>query len=199
MKSLRRLSLALALVAAGAAHAAPVLSDNFQSGLSSAVWTTNASGVVVTDPLNSGNSVLAFTTTRGGGDIWSLPVGVAGNYTVSFDVLGTCSSGNCGAFLGIQDSTGEHWLFGDQTYGTPHPTRTTGAWQHISFSFTATSAFRVKMEDYNGAPRDIYFDNLCVASDGSCSATATRLPEPGALALVGVALAGLGIARRRRG
>lgn len=200
MISSSRLSLAFALCAVmGSAHAAPIFSETFESstGLLNGNWTTNLHGVIANDPLNAGNHAVAFTAIQGGGDLWS-KVLAGGTYTLSFDVLGTCSNGtpaNCGAFIGINDNLGEHWLAGDATYSTPHLMQTTGSWQHVSFTFTAVGSFRLKMEDFNGRPGDIYFDNICI-SDGACSSTS--VPEPGSLALAGLALAGLGLVRRRK-
>jgi PEP-CTERM motif len=207
MKNSRHLSLAFALCAAvGSAQAAPLFAEDFESsaGLANGNWTTNLHGFIANDPLNAGNHAVAFSGIQGGGDLWSLSL-AGGNYTLSFDVLGTCSNGtpaNCGAFIGINDSLGEHWLAGDATYASPHLMQTNGSWQHVSFSFTAVGAFRLKMEDFNGQPRDIFFDNICIsgtAGDSSCpSNTRNETPEPGSLALAGLALAGLGLARRKR-
>lgn len=201
-------AITLALSACfGAVQAAPVFADDFESSLALANgnWTLNSSGLVAADPIHSGNHAVLFTTTRGGGDLWS-KVLAGGTYTLSFDVLGTCSRGtpaNCGAFIGINDALGEHWLAGDATYGSPHLMQTTGEWQHISFIFTAVGDFRLKMEDFNGQPRDIYFDNLCISAtvnDGACpGAGGGHVPEPASLALVGAALAGAALARRRKG
>jgi hypothetical protein len=207
MKTSRRLPLALALCAAmGAAQAAPLFSEDFESstGLANGNWVSNLHGFIANDPLNAGNHAVAFSGTQGGGDLWSLAL-AGGTYTLSFDVLGTCSNGtpaNCGAFIGINDSQGEHWLAGDATYPTPHLMQTTGSWQHVSFSFTAVGSFQLKMEDFNGQPRDIFLDNICISStagDNSCPTNGgSAVPEPGSLALAGLALAGLGIARRRK-
>ncbi len=185
------------------AQAAPLFQDDFQSGLS--LWNPIGTARIVADPLNGTNSVLNFSGVRGGGDIFSSEPGMAaGTYTLSFDILGTCGGvGDCGGFIGINDSFGEQWLAGDSRYPTPHLVQNNGSWQHISFQFTArgTGLFRLKLEDFTSPAGDVYFDNICVstsANDAACpSRTAGNVPEPGALALVGLALAGLGWSRRK--
>lgn len=183
-----------------AALAAPIFQDNFQSGLSQ--WNPVGSAQIVADPFSASNSVLNFTGVHGGGDIFTaLPTMAAGTYFLSFDILGTCGGvGNCGGFIGINDSQGEQWLAGDATYPTPNLVQNTGAWQHISLQFTARGTeFRLKLEDYTGPAGDVYFDNVCISTtdgDAACPRRGT-VPEPSALALVGLALAGLGLSRRK--
>lgn len=62
-------------------------------------------------------------------------------------------------------------------------------WTPIGVSFSGTA----RSIDFGGTANQTGFDDITIGS-----ATPGLIPEPASLALVGVALAGLGIARRRR-
>lgn len=177
----------LLATAAAPTLAAPIFSDDFEGNLSK--WAIIGSGVTVNDPLVSGNRALSFTGLGSGGDIFTSTTLAGGTYHLVFDMLGTCTSGNCGAWIGIDDALGEHWLVGDNSY-TPvgQVILNNGSWQHVDITFTASGSFRLKAEDYigsGGAAGDVYFDNVCIGVDGTCSNT---VPEPYSLALVAMGL-----------
>jgi hypothetical protein len=184
--------------------AAPIFSDNFESGLGQ--WPTNSSGSgqTVLDPLLLTNHVLNFKGLGSGGTLFTAKNLAGGAYHLAFDILGTCTSGNCGGFAGIDDGTGEHWLVGDANYSAVLLTlMNTGAWQHVDVQFTATGSFDIKLEDFVSSPPagDVYFDNICVATTanvGACPTRGASVPEPTTLALLGLGLAGLGFSRRKQ-
>lgn len=182
------------LAIASQASAAVLFSDNFQTNLSQ--WGANHSGVIVTAP--GGGKALAFTDTIGGGDIFAASTisSLSGNYHISFEYLGKCGQGeSCGGFLGFNNAAGETWLSGSGPYSNPHPITETGGWQTISFDFSSSSPFRLKIEDWNGAsdgptPGNAYFRNLVVSG---------AVPEPSSWLLMIAGFGMIGWAARRRG
>ena len=185
------------------AMAVPIFFDDFEAGLGK--WITPGSSQIVSDPLNSGNHALNFNSLGSGGDSFTARNLAAGTYHLSLDMLGTCRSGNCGGFVGINDVQGEQWLIGDASYLTPNALINNRTWQHIDVVFTArgTTPFQLKLEDFvwSGISRDVYFDNICVSSqanDSGCSVPSNNVPEPASLALMGIGLAGLCFGRRKK-
>jgi len=71
-----------------------------------------------------------------------------------------------------------------------------GQWHHIQLlfpTFSAGSPYQLKLEQFQAAPPNAFFDNIIIADDAFADA-----PEPGSMALFlgGVVVAAL--ARRRR-
>lgn len=62
----------------------------------------------------------------------------------------------------------------------------------VGFQGTARSI------DFGGTVNQIAFDNVTFGSDAPCTGPRCEVPEPGSLALLGLGLAGLGIARWRK-
>ena len=197
-------SAALSILFMGTqAMAAPIFFDDFESGLGK--WSTPGSSQIVSDSLNLGNHALNFKNLGSGGDSFTARNLAAGTYHLSLDILGTCTSGKCGGFVGINDAQGEQWLIGDTSYPTPNPLVNNGTWQHIDVTFTSRGAapFQLKLEDFvwSNITQDVYFDNICVSSqsnDRGCSTFRSNVPEPASLALLGIGIAGLTASRRRK-
>lgn len=199
-------TLMCAVLAAGTvsvAQAAPIFSDNFESGLGQ--WNPVFTGAIVTDPFNGANKVLNFRGEGSGGDTFTAaPYLAGGSYFLSFDVLGTCAGGNCGAFIGIdQFPGGEIWIAGDNSYNpVSYRMVNNGQWQHFEYAFTANPAgtFRLKVEDFvaGAVAGDVFFDNICISATQGDAACPRNVPEPGSLALAGLSLLGLALQRRRR-
>jgi len=136
--------------------------DDFESGLGQ--WATVGSGVIVNDPLNPNNHVLTFTKLWSHGDILSRVINsTTGRYILSFDYLGTCSSKNCGGFIGYEP--GDVWIGGsDSNYPDllvvlPD----TGRWEKVIIVFSGPTPISLQLEDHilsGGVPGDAYFDNI---------------------------------------
>jgi hypothetical protein len=166
-----------------------------------------ASGTIVADPLQ-GDHALNFGHLNSGGDIFSVTAfdSPDNTYILTFDYLGMPVPGgnpsDRGGFLGYSYGLpGTHvWLAGTQnSYGTPINLIDDGAWHTYTYTFTAAGSIRLMLEDFvgsGGVPRDAFFDNIQL-TDGN-GPTPAAVPEPGTLALMGLGLAGLGFAARRK-
>ncbi|MBU3023269.1 PEP-CTERM sorting domain-containing protein [Aestuariibacter sp. A3R04] len=179
--------------------AAPIFSEDFESDLSQ--WPINGSGQIVADILSAGNNVLRFNSLGSGGDAFTATNLAAGTYYLSLDMLGTCQSGVCGGFAGV-NSPGEQWLIGDGTYPASLTVLNNGQWQHFEVAFTVNDTFNFKLEDFrdSGIAGDVYFDNICISSqsnDASCPNAKVSVPEPSIFALLGMGFLGLRLTRRK--
>jgi hypothetical protein len=169
------------------ANADTALFDNFETGPNPAIWPTNISGEIVTDPLDPTNHVLNFTALGSGGDIFSLDL-PAGTYDLSFDILGLCPAiTQCGGYLGVDVVGNEGWLVGDGLWPSFVVLHDTGTWQHVAGQIFMPDTFHLKIEDWNQrfnpfqpfrtsptfdsngnnltpfatpAPGDVYYDNI---------------------------------------
>jgi hypothetical protein len=199
-------SLLTALVAAmlaGNAQATLLFSDDFESGLGQ--WTGTAmgshNGILVADPYDGGNQVLAFSAQKGWGDIFSLDTfSSSTGYVLSFDYLGSCAASDCGGYVGYsRDFPGDHtWLYGTRTTsGAADVLQDNAGWQSYAFEFFAEGAIRLMLEDFVGIGGDAYFDNISLSAITlQALQPATSVPEPDALILLLIGV--LALAARRR-
>lgn len=207
----------LSLTLASTAHAALVsaYAENFEGTL--AGWShrdaRSPDGRIVIDPLNPSNHVLSFSRTMGSGSIFSNTqvASASGRYTFSFDYLGRPgqggNAGDLGGYLGVSEGfrgTAQTWLAGTGSHPTPLALVDDGQWHSYSITFDSPfgSPVRMMLEDWDGSygvAGDAYFDNLRLNDVAVAPAAfASAVPEPGSLALLGVAVLGAGLASRRR-
>ena len=190
-------ALSAAMLVGSTAEATTVFSENFEGDLSA--WTGKLDGphhgVIVADPYNSGNHVLNFTALNSAGDIFTSAT-FTGNLYLSFDYLGTCTSGNCGGFVGSSSGFPDShtWLAGTGS-GYPDLLADTGNWVHISNMLFSVATQHLMLEQFESSTGPIgtaYFDNITI--------TTTPTPIPAAAWLFGSAMLGLlGSARRKAG
>lgn len=189
----------LAVFMTASAHASTLFSDDFEGTLSA--WTGKAGGphhgVIVADPLDSGNHVLNFTALNSAGDIFTsaaFSAGSGGTLYLSFDYLGICTSGNCGGFIGYSlGYPGSHTWLGGTGSGYPDLLPDTGAWNHITMAFMPGTSVHLMLEQFSGSTGPIgiaYFDNIAL--------TTAPIPEPETWALMLLGLGAMGFAVRRR-
>lgn len=175
-----------------------LFSDDFEGNLSQ--WTgkggSSHQGVIVEDPLDSGNQVLTFTGLNDAGDMFGSGINVTAAQTVilSFDYLGLAEGGSIpddlGGFIGYSEGLYDPiWVAG--TRGAPYPVLDLiddGNWHRYVITLPYISdTFRIVLEDYSssgGIPGDAYFDNVEVT------------PEPSTLTLL--VLGSLILLRKRR-
>lgn len=180
--------------------------DNFENGAlisSDTNWVANTFGLVAPDPLNPANHVLEFTNLHGGGDLFSAAIAGSAQKFLSFDYL-YLNGPYGGGFLGVNDP-GETWLLGDcngcfSTFSDALDTTlhglAAGQWHHIQVqfpSFSGGAPYQLKLEQFQTAAPNAYFDNIVIADD----AFASVVPEPGSATLLLAGLIGAAWARRR--
>lgn len=115
------ITLALALSTGAQAAVVSAFAENFEGSLSA--WTqrdaSRPDGVIVADPLRTGNHVLAFSRTMGSGSLFSSDtVKSNGDYTFTFDYLGLARlgsvAGDIGGYLGVSKGlNGSNGVAGD--------------------------------------------------------------------------------------
>jgi hypothetical protein len=209
-------TLALLATTAFSASAANVsaFSETFEGNLSA--WTGINNGAItqaaiVVDPLNSNNHVLGFPVLGSGGSIYTVDTiaTTTGQFTVSFDYLGRARqgsvAGDLGGFFGIsQNYPGTHqWVAGTGSYPAPIDLIDDGQWHTYTLTFNTTigSTVHLMFEDYvgsGGVTGDVFFDNIQFNASNVAPAPLNGVPEPGSLALLGVAGLAAAAVRRRR-
>ena len=194
----------LLLASASISNASTLFFEDFESGLSQ--WDDTYHGLnaqTVTDPLNSNNQVLNFKNRQSGGDLFSSNAFTSttnNSYILSFDYLGTCTTNNCGGFIGISANTtaGSHSWLGGTGNGYPDLLPDTGMWEHVSISFTSSFAIHLMLEDFvssNNIAGDAYFDNILLTDANG--PTLSSIPVPAAVFLFAPALIGFMGLRRK--
>lgn len=160
---------------------------NFESDLSGWVGKSGGShhGVIVGDPLNAGNNVLAFSGFGEAGDIFSAEITVQPGdiYTMTFDYLGLPQSASVpndlGGTIGFSESTpgGHRWLEGTVLccYIENASLIDDGQWRTYEVAVNpyegwgvyspppANGTIRIMLEDFiksRGVAGDAYFDNI---------------------------------------
>jgi hypothetical protein len=198
--------LALALLTGLPASAAPILSDDFDRGVSSVVgagWTEVESDAVDVSLVNrsSGGQAMqlrdddprAIASQLGG----ISTVGYT-NIRMSYEWAATNNT-ESGDFLWFEwraGSTGnwteiaQHALLGTSDYGSV-VWDIAGADGLSDFEFR----FRVVVDSNN---EGAYVDNVYLSGDRGAAIVVNAVPEPGALALAGLALSALALLGRRK-
>jgi hypothetical protein len=197
------LAASAALLAGGSpGNATTVFADDFQTDLSQWVPAQGFTGTaaIVPDPLPGGSgNALTFGQATAHGDIMTATTfgSGTGDYTVSFDYLGTCRYSNCGLF--VYDYVNGLNLVSDFSYpNTLLQIASTGQWEHVSVSFSVNGPIGILLEDWigdqfpgqtHGAPPAVtYLRNLEV----------TETPLPAALPLFATGVGAMGLLGWRR-
>lgn len=208
MKARTLFAITAAAIAANAANADVLFSDDFESGLGQ--WTGKDfgahHGVLVIDPFDNQNTALSFSALNAAGDIFSsdvLTLDPNETYKLSFDYLGLqnlfAPNDNTGGYVGFSvDAPGSHswhWATGSVSNASD-VLIDDGQWHSYDFEFTTAdlaigNSVRLMLEDFSGSAGtfgDAYFDNITVGP--------ATIPAPSAFALLG--LGGLLTTRRNR-
>ena len=196
-------SLSVLLLASGA-FALPILNGSFESGPavtdhtplaggSTAITGWQVTGVGI-DYIGSywmasdGNRSLDLNGLEAGGIQQVLDTVVGQTYDVIFDVSRN-PDGAAGTYSVEVSAAGEASVIDYDETGVTHSNM---LWETVSFQFTATStATTLAFEALGSGPFGPALDNVRVAE-------VFPVPEPSTALLTGMALAGLGAARRRR-
>lgn len=171
-------------------QASTLLSDSFQTNDLSTNWQTVGSANIVS--LASDGYALGFSNSVGGGDLFSQWYSSSTNtFTLSFEYQGF---GAGGGYVGLNNNSGEWWIFGDGNYGTPYSLSDNTGWNSYSVTFTSNDPIQIKLEEWDGqnhTPNQALFRNL-VLTDGT-----PAVPEPETYLMFAIGLLGIAIARKK--
>lgn len=165
--------------ASSAANANIIVNGGFENGLTG--WTCTNSNLCATNGNgNPGSALYGFTNTGYASLFQNVSTVVGGIYSLTFDTMAGDSRNEIG--YSVNGFSNVKWTSSGYT------------WVSQSASFTATSAL-TKIEFFlatDPGTGTYQLDNVAVNQTGSA------VPEPGSIALLGLALAGVAAARRKK-
>lgn len=185
-----------------------VLNGGFEAPVSDTSWTFMLNAEVTGNTTHMGNGSLQFVTDEGaaGSAIQSVSLVKTGTYLFDFFLRGninalTIEFGGKSVLLGgvfdpqFDPQFDPVLLAKKDTAG--------GLTEWLMYSGVITNStggtLLFSFNDSSGTPADAFIDDVSIECDGNCDpVNPNPMPEPGSLLLVGVALTGLALVRRRK-
>ena len=179
-------------VSALSAHANLVANGGFETDSPPSDWTFvgNANGTNTATDVRTGSQSVVFKASDS--DAGSVSQGISGLLASATYALEFYMKGN----LGAVDIT-----FGGTAFGAlvDPDTIVDGDWTQYSAGITGVTggSLRFSFDDVSTTVPSALLDDVSISCRDNCTPGNNQTPEPGSLLLVGAALAGLGVARRR--